>query len=259
VAAIDAAPGEAVYLYCFTSAGLPPPQAPGVAGDPRAVHPTAGLAAVVGRVALAEFVGEAGENHLQDIGWLGPRACRHAAVVEQAMAAGPVYPLPFGTLFSSLAALDQEAERRRAEIAAVLRQVEGCEEWSVEGTLDRKQAVEYQLEAGLRSGDYVLPESIGRRHLEEQKLRRAIASGLNAWLEPQLADIQQTLSATSRDWRPRRLRDETVLHWAYLVPVEHAAAFGQAVAALGERHERHGLRFRLSGPWPPYTFAQAAP
>jgi hypothetical protein len=179
-------------------------------------------------------------------------------VVEQAMAVGPVYPLPFGTLFSGLAALDQEIELRCVEIAEVLRQVKGCQEWSVEAALDRKQAVEYLLHEHVQSGQTVLPESAGRRHLEEQKLRRALDAGLGEWLGQAMAPVQAGLAALSRDWRSRRLRDDTVLHWAYLVPTEQADAFGQAVTAILEDHKRQGLRFRLTGPWPPYTFSQTS-
>ena len=254
------APEEAVYLYCFTLPGLPPPIAAGLDADrPVGVHPCGGLAAVVGRVAVGDFTGELGEAHLQDIAWLGPRACRHAAVVEQAMAAGPVYPLPFGTLFSSIDALEQEAEKRADDIAAMLGHVADCQEWSVEGTLDSKQAVEHLLAEGLRSGRLSLPEAAGRRHLEEQKLRRMLASELNGWLARRMEAIQEALAAASRDMRPRRLLGEKVLHWAYLVPAGRAEDFGQAVAAQAGRHEAFGLRLRLTGPWPPYTFCQAPP
>lgn len=250
-------PGEAVYLYCFTLPGLPVPQGPGVDETrPVSVHHFGGLAAVVSPVALQDFTGEAGERNLQDIAWLGPRACRHAAVVVQAMAAGPVYPLAFGGLFSGLEALDLEIGKRRTDIAAVLRQVEGCQEWSVEGTLDRKQAIDRLLAEGLRAGRFSLPEATGRRHLEEQKLRRALVPEVDGWIGQHMAAIQQELAALSRDCRPRRLRDEIILHWACLVAVGQADDFGQAVNAIASGYGHHGLRLRLTGPWPPYSFCQ---
>jgi len=251
---------EALYLYCFTQPGLAAPTSPGVdEARPVKIHVCGGLAAVVSRVAVQDFTGELGESHLQDIAWLGPRACRHAAVVEQAMAAGPVYPLPFGTLFSGPAALDQAIEQGAADIAAVLRQVAGCQEWSVEGTLDRRQTVDCLLDEGLQSGRLSLPEGAGRRHLEEQKLRRALALEIDDWLDRRMEAIQQELAALSRAHRPRRLLDDKILHWAYLVPTGQTDDFSVAVNAVASRHQAFGLRLRLTGPWPPYTFCQPSP
>jgi len=169
---------------------------------PVRLHAHGELAAVVSGVEVRDFTGDQGENNLRDIAWLGPRACRHAAVLAETMTMGPVYPLPFGTLFSGLAALEHTIEARAPEIAEGLRQVTGCQEWSVEGTLDRKQAIDYLLLEGLRSGRYGLPETAGRRHLEEQKLRRTLAAGLDEWLAHRTSAIQQELALMSRDSAP---------------------------------------------------------
>lgn len=251
---------EAVYLYCFTLPGLPAPAGPGVDEQrPILVHTHGGIAAVVAGVRVGDFTGEQGESHLRDIAWLGPRALRHAAVVEQAMAAGPVFPLPFGALFSGWVALDQAIEDRAAEITDSLRRVADCQEWSVEGTLDRQQAVTFLLKEGLQSGRFQLPEAAGRRHLEEQKLRRNLAAELNGWLEQRFLAMQQELAGLSRESRSRRLLEERILHWAYLVPAHQSEAFRRTVSAMTDLHAASGLRLRLTGPWPPYTFCQSAP
>ncbi len=213
----------------------------------------------MGEVDVRDYTGDLGEQHLQDIAWLGPRACRHAGVLDQAMATGPVFPLPFGTLFSGWSALEQAIEQRSAEITNTLRQVAGCQEWSVEGTLNHKQAVDFLLAEGLRSGLHRLPEAAGRRHLEEQKLRRTLAAQLEEWLDPRLADIHRALAALSRDSRPRRLLNDRVLHWAFLVPVNQIEAFRQTLDAITDSQTPTGLNLRLTGPWPAYTFCQSAP
>jgi hypothetical protein len=252
--------GEAVSLYCFTLPGRPAPAGPGVDERwPHQIQNYGGIAAIVGVVEVRDFIGDLGESHLGDIAWLGPRACRHAAVVEQAMAAGPVFPLPFGTLFSGWGALDQAIGERATEIADTLNWVAESQEWSVEGTLERQQAVDFLLQEGLQSGRFSLPEAIGRRHLEEQKLRRTLAAELNDWLEHRLMAIQQELAALCRDCRPRRLLEGRILHRAYLVPVHQTEAFRRTVRAMTDHHEPSGLHLRLTGPWPPYTFCQSTP
>lgn len=252
--------GQALYLYAFTWPGQPVPAGPGVDENQRIqIHTHGGIAALVGEVDVRDYTGDLGEQHLQDIAWLGPRACRHAAVLDQAMATGPVFPLPFGTLFSGWSALEQAIEQRSAEINNTLRQVADCQEWSVEGTLNHKQAVDFLLAEGLRSGLHRLPEAAGRRHLEEQKLRRTLAAQLEDWLDPRLADIHRALAALSRDSRPRRLLNDRVLHWAFLVPVNQIEVFRQTLDAITDSQTPTGLYLRLTGPWPAYTFCQTAP
>ena len=225
---------------------------------PILVHIVGRLSAVVSWVALEDFTGEVGEANLQDIAWLGPRACRHAIVVEQVMAVAPVFPLPFGALFSSLAVLEQEINHRSVEIASVLEKVSGCQEWAVEGSLDRNAAIEYRLVEGLQSGRLKLPDAIGRRHLEEQKIRRQLAADLGDWLSERLESLQQELARFACDFRQRRLTENKVSHWAFLVPEGQVEAFKNTLGQLVRQQEAFGLALRLTGPWPPYTFSQSA-
>jgi hypothetical protein len=256
-APVQASVGKAIYVYCFSLPDIPAPAGPGVdESQPIQVHTLGGLSAVAGWVALDDFTGVSGEANLQDIAWLGPRACRHAVVVEQVMAAAPVFPLPFGTLFSSLSALEQEIGRRSSEVASLLEQVAGCEEWSVEVTLDRLKSMDYLLSEGLQSGLFKLPDSAGRRHLEEKKLRRQVASDLDGWVDERMESLQQELMPLARDFRTRRLTENKISHWAYLVPVGQVPSFRVKVDYIAAREEEYGLAFRVSGPWPPYTFCQ---
>ncbi len=251
------AAGEAVYVYCFSLPNIPIPPDPGVdENHPVKIHNTGKLSAVVSWVPLEDYTGEAGESNLQDIAWLGPRACRHAFVVEQVMATAPVFPLPFGTLFSSLSALDQEIAQRSCEVTAVLEQVAGCQEWTVEATLDRYKAIDYRLDEGLRSGRIKFPESIGRRHLEEQKVRRQLSLDLDNWISEHLDSIKEELTPLAHGFRNRRLTENKVSHWAFLVPVGQVEALRTKIEHMAADQEGYGLSFRITGPWPPYTFCQ---
>lgn len=248
---------QAIYLYGFT---LPNSVAPPIFGvdnqHPISAHQCAGLNAAISSVLLSDFTGEIGENNVQNVAWLTPRACRHALVVDKLMVQGPVYPLPFGTLFSSLSALEQEMQYRSTEVLEVLRHITGCQEWSLEATLDRKQAVDSLFAEGLHSGRFCLPEAAGRRHLEEQKLRRTLTAELNDWLAQCLTSLQDELRPLMRDSRSRRLLDDKVLHWAYLLSEGEVAAFQQQVADIADRYEAYGFSFRVTGPWAAYSFCQ---
>jgi len=253
----QAQPVLAIYLYGFT---LPDSVAPSILGvdDEHfiSVHQYPGLNAVISSVVLGDFTGEVGENNVQNIAWLTPRACRHALVIDKLMEQGSVYPLSFGTLFSNLSVLEQEMKHRSTQVLAVLQHIAGCQEWSLEATLDRKQAVDALFSEGLQSGRFCLPDGAGRRHLEEQKLRRTLTTDLNRWLAECLTSLQNELSPLMRDFCSRRLSDDKVLHWAYLLPVEKVAVFQQQVSAISQNYEAYGFNFRVTGPWAAYSFSR---
>lgn len=249
----------AIYLYGFGSPELIAPAMLGVDDThPISVHACAGVNALISSVAIADFTGESGEQNLQNVAWLTPRACRHALVIDKCLARTSVYPVAFGTLFSTVPALEQEMQRYAADVLAILAQINGCEEWALEATLDRQHAVDALLTEGLQSGRFTLPDSVGRRHLEEQKLRRLLHNELHTWLEQCLTALQQELSALARKVRARRLVDDKVLHWAYLLPVENVTAFQAQVADITKRYQNYGFSFRMTGPWAAYSFCHRA-
>ena len=110
--------GLGLYLYCIAeSASLPAvngvlDQAPeGVdLRYPVTRLSVGGVSAVVGQVLVAEF----SEHNLQDLSWLGARASRHEGVVAWTMAASPVLPVKFGTIFSSRESLIAFLARHRS-------------------------------------------------------------------------------------------------------------------------------------------------
>ena len=260
----------AIYVYAFTSSHLS--QLPLVKIDeenqrtpllgvddehPLSFYQYEGLNAIISSVSLQDFIGETGELNVQNIAWLTPRACRHALVIDQLTLQSPVYPLSFGTLFSNLDALQQEMAQRSVEILHFLKLIDGCDEWSLEATLDQKKAVDYLFEQGLKDGRFLLPEGAGRRHLEEQKIRRFLTSDMSTWLESCLAKLDNDLLPLIRESRSRRLLDNKVLHEAYLVPVEHVQVFKDIVSLIESHYQVYGLNFRLTGPWAAYSFCQS--
>jgi hypothetical protein len=50
---------------------------------------------------------------------------------------------------------------------------------------------------------------------------------------------------------------DMVLNWAFLVPRKAVADFRTRIEQANAEHDRQGLVFQLSGPWPPYSFCPA--
>lgn len=257
---------QALYLFCLAKGDLLS-QISGTGLDgrtPLSLHRVEGLAAVCSPISLEGFCGPEAEANLQDPAWLGPRVCRHEEVVERVMSRSPVLPLPFGTIFSSLGALEARVRAHRGVLGAFLEKVAAQEEWAVKGFWDQAQAWRrLSVEKLQQEADRLAGLSAGKRYFQQKKLEAAARAELRQWLQQTCQAVAEALGRYAVDHRRRKLRGqqatggkrEMVANWAFLVPRERVKDFqaqlGQDIAANSPR----GLVFEYSGPWPPYSFA----
>lgn len=251
-----------LYVFCFAPADVDV-GGPGLCeADALQVVRCADVAAVACAVPLADWTGPAAEERLRDLGWLGPRALRHEAVLEQVMAGAPVLPLRLGCLFSSAALLQGALEQHQAAIRAHLQRVAGHAEWSLKILLDRRACEEALLRADPRHA--ALPAAAGARYLRERQLRQEAARAVG----PRLAQIEAQVLAALDAALPEAARaplralprepvdgHELARHWALLLSPAGATRLEQLVAALDPPGA--GVLLQLSGPWPPYNFCPA--
>jgi hypothetical protein len=252
-----------LYVFCFVRAGgAEAAVGRGLAGEASLEARIHGqVAAICCEVPLHEWTGAAGEAHLKDLSWLGPRALRHEEVVEQMRRASPVLPLRFGCLFSSAERLEELLRREHERIAAFIEKTAHEEEWSLQGALDLKACEEAMFAADPRVAR--LPASSGARYLMEQKLRKDAARSAREWVKKAEAAILQALDGFVLARRPLRPASrssgepalEGVFHWALLVPRGAEAALAKRLEPLAEPMLARGLHLSARGPWPAYNFA----
>jgi gas vesicle protein GvpL/GvpF len=257
---------RALYLYCFACSDLVG-EIEGTGVDDQ--HPLClfrhfpDVGAIVSEVPLEDFCGPAAELRMQQLAWVGPRALRHEAVVEQMMRHSPVLPARFGTLFSSQESLAKFLDIHRDTISQFLDRVADQEEWSIKGLLDRKQAGQALRSASLAAQQgqlATLPP--GTRYFQEQRIRSAAEKELSLWLNETCRQVASDLRSRASDFRecqvvprePPESGTEVVLDWAFLLPRGATAAFRLRIEQLNENDSTRGLVFELSGPWPPYRF-----
>jgi hypothetical protein len=255
--------GVGLYVFCFAradAAGLA--VGPGVDGaTPLGARVHEDVAAICCEVPLHDWTGEAGEAHLKDLAWLGPRALRHEAVIERMMQASPVLPLRFGCLFSSAERLEELLQRERARISAFIEKAAHEEEWSLQGLLDVRACEEAMFAADPRVAK--LPAQTGARYLMEQKLRKDAVRAARAWAQETQAELsgaleglvleRRSLRPPSRD--PEQPEREGVFHWALLLPRGAEAELARRLEPLAESLSARGLHLSARGPWPAYNFA----
>jgi Gas vesicle synthesis protein GvpL/GvpF len=211
------------------------------------------LAAVVGRVPLAEFGENVLPTRLNDRAWLEEKARAHEAVVQRLLPLTTVVPLRFGSIHRDRAAVESFLERHREELAGELVYLRGRVELGV------------KVWAGVRAdaAKAEQPAASGREYLQRRKAARQEAAAAVSSLETRLRAIHERLLGAAEDGtlnrpQPRELTGaerEMVLNAAYLVP-----AGDERVATEVERlrDEHVDLAFELTGPWAPYNFVEVA-
>ncbi len=249
----------ACYLYCLAPSGRGIETAQmGVDGQhPVLVRACGETDTVMGEVAMDEFCGEAAETHLQDLAWLAPRVCRHAAVVEEVMRQAPVLPARFATLFTSLDSLQRSILKNQRAIAAFFAGLGDKQEWAVKGLLDRTGSL-----AELGAAETPSPAP-GAQYLQAKRRKAQLERDFNLRLREFSGRAAATLGAQPGAFRERRILPptsagedaEVVLNWAFLVAPAALDEFRSRLERLNQSAAFPGLRLTLSGAWPPYSFA----
>ena len=260
-----AAKEEGIYLYCLARDGVPQDMALQGLEEHHSVRQRTfkNITAFMSPISLHEFCGPEATSHMKDLSWVGPRACRHEAVVERAMDYSPVLPTRFGTIFSCLENLEAFISEHYDTISQFLDSVTDQAEWAVKGLMDRGKAREEFVALSLAEEEKNLAQlSPGLRYFQERKIRTAAEKKLDAWLKEvsRVALKRLEPQASASQERPivqtsAKGADGTViLNWAFLVPKDNMGNFLAMIDRTNRDHEQRGLVFKLSGPWPPYSF-----
>jgi len=257
--------GQAIYLYCFACPHLLPTiEKIGIDGkNPIFLHSFMGIAAILSMVSFEDFCGPSAEANLQDLAWVGLRACCHEKVAEKIMDYSPVFPAGFGTVFSSLASLEKLLKKHHTIILQFLEQQTCNEEWAVKGMLDRAKAKEKLFSTALAiQAESLTALSLGTRYFQEQRIRNTIEKELKCSSMQVCNKIINDLKSSAVDSVKRKILSKEVSgsnldmiqNWAFLVSRDVTADFYSQIQQINKECAPQGLVFELSGPWPPYSF-----
>ena len=255
-----------IYLFCLT----PPIPLPEISGNgidgkhPLFIEVIGGVAAVMAEVELDEFTGPEAIEKMTDLSWVAPRALRHEEVILAAMGQGPVLPVRFSTVFSSLAAAAESLLQHQEGLKTFFKDIACKQEWILKGfanlpqararlTAERLAAEKNQLE-GL---------SPGKRYFFEQKTKGAVDKETNFWLKGIGEKIETLARGASVGFNKCRVQsreasgrsEEMFFHGALLLSELKVAELVAMVDTWNECQKVLGLQIELSGPWPPYHFA----
>ncbi|HYN79696.1 MAG TPA: GvpL/GvpF family gas vesicle protein [Lamprocystis sp. (in: g-proteobacteria)] len=245
---------SALYCFCFAPPGLTTDLGFDACGweDPVYISAVAGLSAVVSEVPPGRFAGAEAEGRLADLHWLMPRVEAHDRVINAIRASATVFPLTFGTLFSTPQALAGEVARRRRTLLNFFERMNGREEWAVKVLLDHDQAL-----AG-RARELFPEETVasvgGRGYLLRQRRKVQAEQAIGPWVDQVVADLDQRLVKSCEAVLSRPARDPAVANRACLIATGGAAALCAEIDRMGAAYAQQGIDLHCSGPWPLYSF-----
>jgi hypothetical protein len=242
-----------VYVYCITE-GEPVAAAAGL-HPCRPVYSLAheDLVAVASRVPLDEFGEEALSDHLGDAGWLEREVRAHERVIEKVMETRTVLPMKFYTIFRTEEGVRALLESDQDQFRRALARLRGRQEWEVKLYSEPAGAVPQAArdQTGLSGKGYLLrkrAEKIAAQQAMDEVRRQAQRSYEKLARRVERIQLKPVKGAGSPN------APTLILDAVCLVPESAFDSCYQELQALGKELADKGLRFQLSGPWPPYHF-----
>lgn len=224
------------------------------------LHRVGSVVALVGVVPIADYCGADSERRLKDIAWLAPRVRRHAELVEWVTQWSPVFPAPFGTLYSDLDSLTAFMHAHEATIAAFLSAVANKEEWELRAlaqlddpdTLDQLACSAWPEWRNLSKGARYMRLCRDKSALLDfgRGEAAAFARDFVATLRPFTSDVK----ALGPPRPPDPDGPEPIARYALLVAKTDGAAIRERVHEMASRASLRHVALALSGPWPPFSF-----
>lgn len=227
-----------LYVYCLVEGAVALEETrAGISGAPVRIVTAENLAVLVSDLEV-ESVPVTREN-----------ALTHAAVVRSVLNRTTPLPFRFGTIVNDQQ-LQSYLAAHRGALESKLVSLRGCVEMSVKiiRQISQKDQSETSAEAdaeGQGAGTMFLAEK-RQRILGDENLA-AGAGKISKWLQKELSGLIRDEQVTLRPAEP------LVLSAAHLIERDKITAYREAVAKA--RQNRPELHFLLSGPWPPYSFA----
>ena len=172
-------------------------------------------------------------------------ALDHAAVVRSVLDRTTPLPFRFGTLVTEQQ-LRSYIMARKPALETNLSLVRDCVEMSVKIIWEvpkDKEVEPQQSDQGL--GTTFLAEK--RRELRGSEFRAAQANEVSTWLQKSVSGLTRGEKVSLQS------AEKLFLSAAHLVPRAKIQQYREKTAQV--REERPELHFLLSGPWPPYSFA----
>jgi hypothetical protein len=224
-----------------------------------AVHDGA-LAAVISRVALADFDEAPLSERLGDPEWLERAVRAHEEVLDAVRARATVIPMRLLSIYRSEASVRDFLAGQARYLEATLARLEGKTEWGVKvfADLDCVERLVAEDEVGLAGG----AAGAGAAYMQARIRARQAgerAERLVGEASMRIHERLWSLAAEALVSPPQRPAasghaGEMILNGVYLVEDDRQRGFHDDVHSLQSEYAGLGLELEPTGPWPAYNF-----
>lgn len=184
-------------------------------------------------------------------------ALAHEHVIETVMKTYTIIPMSFGTVFRTDEDIREVLKSIYPSLKDVLHQMSGKLEFGLKVNWDRDQIIEdiKQEDEEIRQ----FHQEIVRKHLQSTYLARmqlgrmidkALAERSISYVR-EIYEALRSVCVASRDNQP--IGDKMIMNAAFLVERDREGEFDSAVNKIARKYGQR-LKFKYTGPWPPYNF-----
>ena len=176
----------------------------------------------------------------------------------------PTLPTSFGVLFSSRQKVISLLESNYKAIAGFLEMIRDKEEWAIKAYLDRNKLKNLLFQQRVEKAGATLSElSPGVKYFKEKQILAEVEKEIASWLDGKIDRIAGGLTAISAQLLARKNvklafdenENELVANWAILTEIADFEKMSEQISKMNMDPDLDGLELKLSGPWPPYSFA----
>src|SRR6266404_65757 len=184
-------------------------------------------------------------------------ALAHEHVIETVMKNYTIIPMSFGTVFRTDDDIRQVLKSIYVSLKDVLKQMAGKLEFGVKVNWDRDQIIDelQQHDEELRKfHQEIVRKQLQSTYFARMQLGRMIDKALAEHATLYVREIYEALRSccvASRDNQP--IGDKMIMNAAFLVERKREAEFDAVVNKLAKKYGKR-LKFKYTGPWPPYNF-----
>src|ERR1043165_1202996 len=181
----------------------------------------------------------------------------HEFVNETVMREHTVIPMSFGTVFRSEDDVGELLRSTHQAFSDVLDKMRDKIEFGLKIVWEREKVIaqiERDNDEIRRLKDEISRHTASSTYFARMQLGRLIEGALEEMSSRYVADIHDSLkqvAVASRSNKP--IGDLMILNAAFLVDRSQETAFDEKVKEISRKYEEI-LRFKYSGPWPPYNF-----
>jgi Gas vesicle synthesis protein GvpL/GvpF len=256
---------QVLYVYAIARAAHPMPERiEAIDGSDRLATVRADLlCAFYSSVDGADFSQPVIDARAKDVEWLGSIGYRHQAVMAALMRGGTVIPLRAFTLFANETSLRNHVLQDAKTFTAILDRLDGKQEWTLRIEFDPERwnealvrrvgslrEIAGEIEQAPAGKAYLL-----RKKLEEEKKRASRDAEEKVVSEVEGEVMQKLACDTVAESRVQRGGGFPQIN--VLINRDEESRLQELRDDLSRRYEADGVTLALTGPWPPYTFANA--